>query len=418
MSFQPILSNNTTETGPVLNSNLSQFESVFWFSPLECTTIGIGFYSAALVGSFLNTSVLVVLCHVLFRDIRKSGSDFLIAVLTSLDLCATTVVFVLEGAHFMSPACNDGPSEFMFVVTFFLETSSALSLLNIALFRYSKICLVNVLNIDFRQTCNMTLANVAASIVATILAVLCNNPKWSRLSMLIYLSTIFIVFILMGILYLTAYLSLRKRSNQARLRNARRVNFAKLSNVTTATIPVDDINGNGGGHLVEHKVPEDENEKLQMSSNKLKVSVEMQQGGSKEPGGSRGSQISTKENSPAKTAIELMTERSAKVFIVITLLYVFCFMPNATLTFTLLQMGPKKFFRMSLPVVAQVCNLNVLVEKKIGKQNRGGSRIFSRGGGVDFQKCFQNFDELFFLVDQIDFLISISPKALFCPYFG
>ena len=28
---------------------------------------------------------------------------------------------------------------------------------------------------------------------------------------------------------------------------------------------------------------------------------------------------------------------------------------------------------------------------------RGGSRIFSRGGGADFQKIFQNFDDLFFL---------------------
>ena len=36
--------------------------------------------------------------------------------------------------------------------------------------------------------------------------------------------------------------------------------------------------------------------------------------------------------------------------------------------------------------------------------NRGGSRIFSRGGGgADFQKIFQNFDDLFFKVHQIDF---------------
>ena len=29
---------------------------------------------------------------------------------------------------------------------------------------------------------------------------------------------------------------------------------------------------------------------------------------------------------------------------------------------------------------------------------RGGSRIFSRGGGADFRKIFQNFDELFFFL--------------------
>ena len=365
MSFQAILRNNTTESVPDLSSNLSQSQSIFWFSPLECTTIGIGFYSAALVGSFLNTSVLVVLCHVLFRDVRKSGSDFLIAVLTSLDLCATTVVFVLEGAHFISPACNDGPSELMFVVTFFLETSSALSLLNIALFRYSKICLVNVLDIDFKQTWYMTLANVGTSVIATILAVLCNNPDWSRLSMLIYLSTIFIVFILMGILYFTAYWALRKRSNQARLRNAKRVNFANLTNMTIGTTPVENRNGSGGEHLAEHKAPEEENnDKQQTSSNNLKVSFEIQQEGS------GATQISTKENSPAKTAIELMTERSAKVFIAITLLYLLCFMPNAILTFSLLLMGPKKFYQLSMPVVAQVCQRKLFGQKKFLSQEQ------------------------------------------------
>ena len=44
--------------------------------------------------------------------------------------------------------------------------------------------------------------------------------------------------------------------------------------------------------------------------------------------------------------------------------------------------------------------------------DRGGSRIFSRGGGADFQKILTTFFE----VDQIDFLS--SPKARFCPYFG
>ena len=37
------------------------------------------------------------------------------------------------------------------------------------------------------------------------------------------------------------------------------------------------------------------------------------------------------------------------------------------------------------------------------------------GGGADFQKEIENFDDLFFLGRQID--IFYSPKALFCPYF-
>ena len=46
---------------------------------------------------------------------------------------------------------------------------------------------------------------------------------------------------------------------------------------------------------------------------------------------------------------------------------------------------------------------------------RGGSRIFSRGGGgggggSDFQKIFENFDDLFLGVDQID--CPSSPKNL------
>ena len=39
---------------------------------------------------------------------------------------------------------------------------------------------------------------------------------------------------------------------------------------------------------------------------------------------------------------------------------------------------------------------------------RGGSRIFSRGGGADLQKTFKYFVDLFLWVDQIDF--TSNPK--------
>ena len=48
---------------------------------------------------------------------------------------------------------------------------------------------------------------------------------------------------------------------------------------------------------------------------------------------------------------------------------------------------------------------------------KGGSRIFSGGGGCGgFSKKNLKFCRPFFLVDQTDF--SSSPKGLFCPYFS
>ena len=53
----------------------------------------------------------------------------------------------------------------------------------------------------------------------------------------------------------------------------------------------------------------------------------------------------------------------------------------------------------------------------IGYLSAGADPGFSRaGGGADFQKIFENFDDLFFLVDQIDF--PSSPKAVKRPCFG
>ena len=50
--------------------------------------------------------------------------------------------------------------------------------------------------------------------------------------------------------------------------------------------------------------------------------------------------------------------------------------------------------------------------------SRGGSRIFSRGGGgggfADFQKIFQNFDDLFFF-RSTKLIFRALPKHCFAP---
>ena len=46
--------------------------------------------------------------------------------------------------------------------------------------------------------------------------------------------------------------------------------------------------------------------------------------------------------------------------------------------------------------------------------SRGGSRIFSRGG-ADFQKIFQNFDDLFFFFRSTKLIFRALPKYCFAP---
>ena len=338
---QPGLNSTNFDNSSLNSSNLV---SIFWFTEAECTSIAVGFLSGALIGSFLNSSVLVVLCHVLYRDAIKSGSDFLIAVLTSLDLCATTLVFVLEGFHFLSFDCNEATSDFLFALTFFLESSSAFSLLNVALFRYSKICLVNIIDVDFKHTVYMSIVNILVSVTATILALFCNNPSWHALAMMTYLLTIFLVFILMGVLYFTAYWALRKRSQQARLRNAKRHNFANMTNYNAA--PIEHQFGHNGNSADQHQGELEVEKPTTSAASKVKIQIQP----------NMVEKNNNAESSPTKTAIELMTERSAKVFIAITLLYFVCFMPNAILTFLYLVMGPE-LYKLPLPPFAQVCDV-------------------------------------------------------------
>ena len=52
--------------------------------------------------------------------------------------------------------------------------------------------------------------------------------------------------------------------------------------------------------------------------------------------------------------------------------------------------------------------------KKDGTKCRGGSRIFSRGGG--FTKKIENFDDLFFRSTKLIF--RALPKHCFAPIFG
>ena len=327
-------SNFTPESSPETS------DSFLAFSSLECTLIAAGFYLGAFSGTFLNGSVLLVLGHVMIRDAIKSGSDFLIAVLTSLDLLATTILFLFEGAHFGSAHCNDAPKPYLFIITFFLECSSALSLLNVALFRYSKICLVNVLDIDFKRTVYMSIANIVISLIASFLVYLCNNPDFFQLSMTVYMLTIFAVFILMGVLYFTAYWALRKRSQLSRQRNAQRKQIARgMANNTRSnttddkdTIPKGESSTKGAD--ISDKGGEKGRVRIVSKKKKEEEGVQVE--------------------SPAKSAIELMTERSAKVFIAITLRYLLCFIPNALLTLSLLVLGHKKFYQLQMPTILQV----------------------------------------------------------------
>ena len=329
------------------NSTSGHSQSIFWFSELECRAVGILFILGSISGSLANLSVLTVLVHVIYRESVKSGSDFLIAVLTFLDLLATTVVFIWEASHFLSPDCNEAPSDSLFVITFFLETSSAFSLLNIAIFRYTKICLVNIFDINYDRSVIMTALNIIISAISTTLVVLCNNPDLNQLAMMIYFCTIFVIFIVMGVLYLKAYCALRQRSNQARDRNATRLAFAqRLDNNANQTNAAIDI------FPEEHDEPENHSPKKRQQNRSWFRKLHGTQNGA-DISHSQNSGGSGQEQQPVKSTMELMTERSGKVFIVITIVYIICFIPNAFLTLMMIIMG-KRLYGLSLPFLMKV----------------------------------------------------------------
>ena len=70
--------------------------------------------------------------------------------------------------------------------------------------------------------------------------------------------------------------------------------------------------------------------------------------------------------------------------------------------------SPRCFLFPSYKIDCQFCSLKLI--------QSGADLGFSRGGRAKFQKNFENFDDLFFQVDQIDFPSSL--RAVKRPCFG
>ena len=122
-------------------NNQPQVTSVLDFTPGECYVIFYGFSISAVIGSFLNFFVLLVLLVKMCCDPKnKSASDQLVAFLTAIDLVACSVLFPLECELFSHENCNIDQRTLDKFLTLFLELASTFALLNIAICRYLMVC--------------------------------------------------------------------------------------------------------------------------------------------------------------------------------------------------------------------------------------------------------------------------------------
>ena len=101
------------------------------FNETECFVVSHCYALFAIFGSAINLTVAVVLLTKLRSAVPRNASDVLIVMLALICFLACIVLFPMEAGN-----CNDNESDFVFWYTIFLEISSNIAMLSIAVNRY------------------------------------------------------------------------------------------------------------------------------------------------------------------------------------------------------------------------------------------------------------------------------------------
>ena len=339
------------------------------FTEPECSVIFFGFLTSSIIGTACNLFLLLVLLVKMWcESMNKSASDQLVACLTTIDLIACSLLFPLECEHFSHPDCNIDQRRFDKFLTLFLELASTGALLNIAVCRYLMVCWATRVKVSFNISLVMSSANILISMAGAAAAILLQTTE---ITILIYLLGILSVMVLMALLYFLIFWKLYKRAEVARKRSKNAIlslqsGSQKTGVAATPSIPQIELTP------VEHN--EDQEHEELASSKKLNRNKEttFNRESLKEhtedslhykkrrsvnfvanPLASlKQTKTSSEKKSHQVSQMELMMKRSAKIFVIITALYIFCFLPNAILTICYFIIG-QTFITGAKPVIIE-----------------------------------------------------------------
>ena len=100
------------------------------FNETECGLMSLFYSVFSILGTMVNLTVAVVLISKMRSVVPRSPSDLLIVALAIICLLACAALFPIEAFN-----CNHNNSDFVFWFTFFLELSSTIAMLSIAVNR-------------------------------------------------------------------------------------------------------------------------------------------------------------------------------------------------------------------------------------------------------------------------------------------
>ena len=204
------------------------------------------------------------------------------------------------------------------------------------------------MDFTFQTALYLCIGNLVISTVFSTLSL-----YFDKVAMMVYMSVIGIILFSMIVLYSLSYLDLRRRATQAKSRNATRTTVlsqnqttvpATTSGITHPTISITSVpvisveqltpspRLSNSEHTTQHTtitmLPRSETDNSNLTDSKVEHEREPEEN----------------QHNAGKTTMEVMTERSAKVFSTITFVYIICFIPNVLLTLMLFIIGEEFMF--------------------------------------------------------------------------
>ena len=284
------------------NNSGEIWRDLLLYSETECLVITFGFAASGVLGSIFHLFVLSVLLYKMKRDVVRSASDQFFVFLTATDLAACSLLFLFECLHFGSKSCNEGGSDFLFGLTIFLEALSTLALQSIAINRFFLVWKYNNVVFNYQRSCLLSSFNVAFSSLFVFIILKIQNEHYIILDLYMY-------FILgnlsaMVLIYCLIFVKLCQRVNAQNQRNSQ-------------------PSSTSGRQIKEPIV-------------RLLVRLSEHR---RERNAAVGRSAVSPETTPrpncdsaVATPMEQMRNRSAIISLVITAVYMVCFLPNGMLS--------------------------------------------------------------------------------------
>ena len=296
------------------NSRREMSELAVWMAKLsyseqECFNIFLGFAVSGFTGTVVQLFVLMVFIFKMSRERTKSASDSLFVFLTITDLLACSILFPIECFHFGSGDCNEIDSDFAFGLTVFLEVLSTLALQCITLNRFLLVCRPTSSILTFRRSVGLSIVASAMSVVIVIVVLYWQS---NETILLVYTSFIFGNLLMMVILYSAIFARLCQRVNVSRRRNMNRIEMKqRQSQPGPSNIDTDQV------------------QQLTQVTSCTPGDISTNNTNGVTPHSYRSRATPGLRN---RTEMEAMRNRSAVISVILTAVYMVCFLPNGTLT--------------------------------------------------------------------------------------